>query len=42
MFPLIIIGQNATLAVFLTYLVGYPVTKLILRRTQWYERLPST
>jgi uncharacterized protein len=38
MFPLIIIGQNATLAVFLTYLVGYPVTKLILRRTQWYEK----
>jgi uncharacterized protein len=38
MFPLIIIGQNATLAVFLTYIVGYPIAKLVLSRTGWYAK----
>lgn len=38
MFPLMIIGMNATVAVFIVYLVGYPITKLLLARTEWYRK----
>ncbi len=38
MFPLVIIGTKATLMVFLIYIVGYPVTKLLLARTGWYAK----
>ncbi len=38
MFPIIIIGTNATVGLLVTYLVGYPVTKLLLKRTEWYKK----
>jgi uncharacterized protein len=38
MFPLMIIGMHATLAVFVTYIVGYPIVKLLLARTAWYQK----
>ncbi len=38
MFPIVIIGTNATVGLLVTYLVGYPVTKLLLRRTEWYKK----
>jgi uncharacterized protein len=38
MFPLMIIGMYPTLAVLVTYIVGYPIAKLILARSPWYEK----
>jgi uncharacterized protein len=38
MFPLIIIGGTPTLVVLATYLVGYPLAKLILARQPWYQK----
>jgi len=38
MFPLMIIGMNATVVVFFIYIVGYPITKLLLARTEWYQK----
>jgi uncharacterized protein len=38
MFPLMIIGMNATVAVFIVYIVGYPIAKLLLARSAWYEK----
>ena len=38
MFPLMIIGMNATVAVFVVYVVGYPIAKLLLARSAWYRK----
>jgi len=38
MFPLMIIGMNATFAVFALYIVGYPIAKLLLAQTAWYRK----
>jgi uncharacterized protein len=38
MFPLMIIGPYPTLALLATYVIGYPITKLILGRTAWYQK----
>jgi len=36
MFPIIVIGAKPTLALLATYLVGFPVAKLSIRRSAWY------
>jgi uncharacterized protein len=38
MFPIIIVGPIGTLVLLATYLVGYPIAKLRLRRTAWYKK----
>jgi uncharacterized protein len=38
MFPLMIIGMYPTLVVLVIYLVGYPVAKVILGRSEWYAK----
>jgi len=38
MFPLVIIGMHATVVVFILYVVGYPVAKVLLARTEWYRK----
>jgi uncharacterized protein len=38
MFPLMVIGLYPTLALFVVYVVGYPITKLLLARTDWYRQ----
>ena len=38
MFPLIIVGARGTLFLLGTYVIGYPIAKLILSRTEWYRR----
>jgi len=38
MFPLMIIGMHATLAVLVVYVVGYPIAKVLLARTEWYRK----
>ena len=38
MFPVIVIGTTGTLWVFGTYLISYPVLKLIISRRDWYQK----
>jgi uncharacterized protein len=38
MFPIMIVGTSATLALLAAYLIGYPIAKLRLRRTPWYQK----
>jgi len=38
MFPIAIVGVRGALFVLGTYVVGYPIVKLILSRTAWYEK----
>jgi len=39
MFPIIVLGTTLTLYVFGTYLVGFPILKLILSRMPWYTKV---
>ncbi len=38
MFPMFLIGPIPTLALVAAYLIGYPLAKLRLARTAWYQR----
>ena len=38
MFPIAIVGVEGTLILLGTYLVGFPLAKLIVSRTKWYEK----
>ncbi len=38
MFPLFIIGEYPTLAVLATYVIGFPIAKLIVGRQPWYAK----
>jgi uncharacterized protein len=38
MFPLVIIGARGTMYLLGTYVIGYPIAKLILGRTAWYQK----
>jgi len=38
MFPIVVVGVRGALACLATYLVGYPITKLLLRRRDWYVK----
>jgi uncharacterized protein len=38
MFPIVIVGVRGALVILGTYVVGYPIAKLILSRTGWYEK----
>ncbi len=41
MFPLIIVGARGTLWLLGTYVVAYPIAKLILSRQPWYLKAAS-
>lgn len=36
MFPVIVIGAKPTFVVFMTYLLGFPIAKLSIRKRAWY------
>jgi uncharacterized protein len=36
MFPIIIVGTNGALTLLITYLIGFPVAKLMLKNKAWY------
>ena len=36
MFPIVVIGMQATLVVLIIYLVGFPIAKIIISRKKWY------
>ncbi len=38
-FPIIVLGSSGAFYLFITYLIGFPVTKLFLRRTDWYKKI---
>ncbi len=38
MFPIIILGVRGALALLVTYLVGFPIAKLVVARSTWYEK----
>jgi uncharacterized protein len=38
MFPIVVIGPKATVALLGTYLLGYPTAKVWLRRQPWYAK----
>lgn len=38
MFPIVIVGTSGALVLLITYLIFYPIAKLLLRNTQWYTR----
>ena len=37
-FPMVIIGVGPTLVLLVVYVVGYPLTKVLLARTAWYKK----
>jgi uncharacterized protein len=38
MFPMVIIGPTPSLALLAAYLVGYPIAKMMVARTDWYKK----
>jgi uncharacterized protein len=38
MFPIVIIGPQATFVLVATYLIGYPIAKLRMREQPWYQK----
>ncbi|MHC1773952.1 MAG: YgcG family protein [Lentimicrobium sp.] len=38
MFPMIVVGTHGALALLIIYMVGYPVAKLTLGKTTWYQK----
>jgi uncharacterized protein len=38
MFPVVIVGTKGALVCFFTYLIVYPVSKLLIKNSSWYEK----
>jgi uncharacterized protein len=38
MFPIIVVGTSGALYLLITYLIAYPLVKLMLRNTTWYKK----
>lgn len=38
MFPIIIVGTTGALTLLITYLIGFPIAKLMLRNAAWYKK----
>jgi len=38
MFPIMVLGTSGALVCFIIYMVVYPVSKLILKNTEWYKK----
>jgi len=38
MFPIIIVGTSGALYLLITYLIAFPVAKLLIRNTAWYKK----
>jgi uncharacterized protein len=41
MFPVVIVGTKGALVCFFTYLIVYPVSKILLKNSSWYEKAQS-
>jgi uncharacterized protein len=38
MFPTIIVGSTGALYCLVTYIIGFPIAKILLKRTAWYKK----
>ncbi len=38
MFPVVILGMKVSLVVFVIYLIGFPIAKVLVARTAWYAK----
>jgi len=38
MFPVIVLGNTGALICFIIYFTGFPITKLLLKKTEWYSK----
>jgi len=38
MFPIIIVGTRGALTLLAIFVVGYPIAKLLLARSSWYQK----
>ncbi|MBW1644047.1 MAG: hypothetical protein JRJ76_14540 [Deltaproteobacteria bacterium] len=38
MFPMVVVGTTGALCLLATYLVAFPIAKLVLRNTKWYVK----
>jgi len=38
MFPIVVLGTRGAVALLGTYIIGYPIAKLVIGRTVWYEK----
>ncbi|MFH1653510.1 MAG: YgcG family protein [Pseudomonadota bacterium] len=38
MFPIVVVGTRGTFIILIVYVIGFPITKLIFKKTKWYER----
>ncbi len=37
-FPMIVLGQDNAFYCFIAYMIGFPVTKLVIRKSDWYKK----
>lgn len=38
MFPIIVVGTSGALYILITYVIGFPIAKLLIRNTDWYKK----
>lgn len=38
MFPIIVVGTKGALYLLITYVIGYPTAKLLIKKTDWYKK----
>ena len=38
MFPIIVVGVKATMIILGIYVIGFPIAKLLISRSDWYKR----
>ena len=37
-FPMVVVGTNVSLALLVLYIVGFPITKIIISKKEWYKK----
>ncbi len=37
-FPIVVLGSDVAFYCFIVYLIGFPITKLFIRKTDWYKK----
>jgi uncharacterized protein len=42
MFPIVVVGTSGALTLLITYLIVYPLAKLLLRNTDWYKKAATS
>ena len=38
LFPIVVIGSTGAFFLLVTYIIGFPVAKVLLKKTEWYEK----